>query len=371
MADNEARKTKRKPVNREVAVQPSDWLNFSSALVVVATTSIFYFSGWIYVSTWYGFYGLNISQLQIPLQTVLVNGLPGIFASILVSLYVITIIPFMDWLSKVDANEFPPIFRKKGASRFISFAAITGVAMLVIGCILFTAVLILILLQKEEVISLLDSPEKTSVNILVPVSIWAFINLIGILFVALIFLFVPELKKEFAKEMQEDKNFARYMNLFVDLVSRQNFYSWSLLLAYFIIAISSSYYLGEFDARRGGQSMASNWKIPEVTLITQKEIPEFANLVSASHQNGVFRYGQVGLLHEAADGYYLVDLKSKFFYGNSPRVYFLPQSYLSEYVVEIEPQNDVLYIDLSPDKGSLTSAPTPTSLPAMTTTPAP
>src|SRR6266536_5540912 len=63
----------------------SDILNFSSAIAVVLFTAIFYTSGWVYISTWFSFYGLDANQLQISTQTILVSGIPGILSAALIA----------------------------------------------------------------------------------------------------------------------------------------------------------------------------------------------------------------------------------------------------------------------------------------------
>ena len=46
--------------------------------VTVIVTSIFYFTGWVYISHWYSYYGIDATQISIPLQLVLLHGFPGI-----------------------------------------------------------------------------------------------------------------------------------------------------------------------------------------------------------------------------------------------------------------------------------------------------
>ena len=75
---------------KEDKVKPSDWLNFSSAVIVVVATSILYYSGWQYTSTWFSFFGLDLSAMEIPASTILVNGTPGLLFT--VGLFIIALL---------------------------------------------------------------------------------------------------------------------------------------------------------------------------------------------------------------------------------------------------------------------------------------
>lgn len=79
-------KSKRRTVSKKELVKASDWLSFSSAIIAVTATAIFYFAGWVYVSHWYSFYGIDSSELDLPTQLILIHGIPGILVIILTGL---------------------------------------------------------------------------------------------------------------------------------------------------------------------------------------------------------------------------------------------------------------------------------------------
>jgi hypothetical protein len=72
-----------KPI-KEPAIKIGDILNFTSAVIVFLATAIIYLEGWIYASSWYGFFNIDVSQIVLPPPTILIDGIPAIAVALFV-----------------------------------------------------------------------------------------------------------------------------------------------------------------------------------------------------------------------------------------------------------------------------------------------
>lgn len=68
-----------------------DVLGLTSVAITLVGAAIFYAAGWIYESRWYAYYGIEVSQLNLPSHQVAIQGVPGILVvifSVVVSLII-------------------------------------------------------------------------------------------------------------------------------------------------------------------------------------------------------------------------------------------------------------------------------------------
>ncbi|MFN8413172.1 MAG: hypothetical protein U0Z26_12365 [Anaerolineales bacterium] len=331
--------TKRKPATKEPTVKPSDWLNFSSAIAVVLATSIFFTSGWVYVATWFSFYGLNANDLQIPTQMVLINGIPGVFAAIFVGFLSFSVYVAERHFSKDKLNS---------SVRQIFLIALTAE-----GAILTLFLLIGLLvglsigwdynyLWKAGLPSIFELRSTTTLAIsLIIYSILAFAITIFILGL----LAQSEKKKGEAKESRILKAITQFV---IKIFKLPNVWTGFILLLYFVIAMVISYFLGEIDASRGGQLMSSNWKIPVAYLHSEKEVPQIEYFRYPASNPNTYIYGPFSLLFENSNGYYFSTIKNGSFYTKSPVIYFLPKEISSAFWIEIQPRNDSIIWSKNP-----------------------
>lgn len=82
--------------------QVGDWLTIATILLTISA-AIFYFAGWVYEAYWYSFFGINLTQINIPLQQIMIEGLPGIIIIAFSSL--IAIFFFNTFLGRKKDNK--------------------------------------------------------------------------------------------------------------------------------------------------------------------------------------------------------------------------------------------------------------------------
>ncbi len=372
----------------------SDILNFSSAIAVVLFTAIFYTSGWVYISTWFSFYGLDANQLQISTQTILVSGIPGILSAALIAfmlyitmLYSTTVynyFPFanlFDLLFHLSAEEYNEIKNEVMNEvrneieplRFLLILAITAVFAATMFLFIISSLIWLStngffdFLHQPEVFSGFQMTTMTFLSIVyVGISI---IASAGVILVITIFLF----SDTYWKLRTGSKIGKELHNFVVYLLNLPQLWTGIIIVVYFIIAVVISFFMGEIDARRGGQFMSSNWKMPTIILHSDHEITELVNSGLPILVLRDYQYGPFALLYQNTDGYYLTDLKKTSFYARSPKLYFIPRDVASKFVIEMQPKNDVLKITewlhpfSTPNSTTLTPIPlqpiTPTTTP--------
>ncbi len=274
------KKESREPTNEIVSKY---FLPFAAAI----TSAIFYFAGWVYVAHWYGFFGIDATQINIPTQVILLHGVPGILVlGISLMLGVIFNWLTLQVVSIKPGNEAMPDAKSIDLSSTIIWA-------------LFFALIGMNFLANQ-VPDQTDNPEElifSSVGLSV---------IFGIRLFQMFFLNSP------SQTISKPTDSANY--------SVQGI----LLVIYFFVSITTSAILGEWDAARGGRLLIGNWRIPEVSLYSEKKIPVMAAL--EREINGNFEYSQLGLLSSDDHVYYLSDWKTTEYYTTKPKVYIIPRS---------------------------------------------
>ncbi len=327
----EGKTTKRKPVTKEVTVKPSDWLNFSSAIAVVLATSIFFTSGWVYIATWFSFYGLNANELQIPTQMVLINGIPGVFAAIFVGFLSFSVHAAERHFSKDKHNS---------SVRQVFLIALTAESAILT---LFVLILLLLGLSIRWDYSYLWKTELPSIFELRSTTSLAFSLILNSILAFAITIFILGLLSRSEKKkgkVREGRILKAVIQFIIKIFKLPNVWTGFFLLLYFVIAMVISYFMGEIDASRGGQLMSSNWKIPLVYLHSEKEISQIEYFRYPTSNPNEYIYGPLGLLHENSNGYYFVTWKNGIFFTKSPVVYFVSREMASTFWMEVQPKND-------------------------------
>jgi len=352
---------KTKKAERIVEDQPvlkiSDILNFSSAIAVVLFTSIFYTSGWVYVSTWYSFYGLNASHLQIPTQTILVFGIPGILSAALIG-FVLYISFALSRAFGIPSEEIAPV-------RFLVILAFTAAAAisLLVNIIQFLISISTGLNFINTLSGIRDlSKIETSTSMSVAIN---FILLSVLALAAVVFILFILDSTTYRKLTERNKVARRIHKSAVHFLNLPQVWTGIIITVYFVIAVVISFFMGTIDAQRGGQLMSSNWKMPIVILHSEQEIASLSDKEQTNLSSTDYQYGPFVLLYENSSGYYLTSQKKTTFYATSPTLYIVPKDLAANLVIEIQPQNDVMTLD------ALLNPSTPTPIPITTNTPIP
>jgi hypothetical protein len=253
------------------------FLPFAAAI----TTAIFYFTGWAYIAHWYGFFGIDASQVNVPIQIILIHGVPGILLLVACGLIALALTGVIAILKQVrlDAGILPFGFI---VAAFLAFFFI------------------------EQIVDQL--PRVGDIPVEVRLSLNG-LNVIVLIMVLVLILagFNVKIEKSFS-------------------ISTITFVIISLVLIfYFFAAYSTSVLLGEWDAARGRRLMVGDWQIPQVIMYSEKSIPALST-VERKLAGNIYQYAPLSLVASDSNMYYLVDSKTGEFFAEHPKVYNIPRS---------------------------------------------
>lgn len=399
---------RRKPKKREAEIKTADILSFSSALVAVVSSAIFYLAGWFYLVHWYAFYAIDASQINIPPQTVIIHGLPSIIILILagfLSASFVSIWKIVRQAERLQTSDFPKVVIIAYVFALLIMGGIVWLytdetqgaipipdeAIFALGISVALAYLIYLIYRISRVLIGAESLSIFTVPFLPSLPrAYAVSNLMtdnikqrkfGDALQLQVYLFAGSsglLKfiQPFVKPNEEtEKKIQLAEDEFVHSIEAQKnqltkafteiwqFWVGAILILYLLLSIATSAVFGEWDAARGSRFMIGNWHIPDVSVFSTTTIPALGNFESKTSTG--FEYQTLGLLSSDDKVYYLVDLKTSKYYTVKPNVYIVPRSdgltlnfIVSPYALQVPA--------LLP---SLTETPTPTATITFTPTP--
>ena len=292
------RAVKKAPQEATNEIVSKYFLPFAAAI----TSAIFYYTGWVYLAHWYGFFGIDATQINIPIQVILLHGVPGIL--VLVISVLIPIILQSIWSSITEKTE--------------------PRAMDIIPIVIFSGVFIpvvLTLLVLPRLSSQMEFPRPIEVDF----SVYG-----EIVFLLAVIVQVARNMRDLARKAPKMNAMSLYFNAYSDLTPSGGTLTApplqvAFIIIYFFVSISTSAVLGEWDAARGGRLMIGDWHIPGVAMYSTARIPSLANKEIEIDANK-FEYNSLGLLASDDKVYYLVDLKTTYYYRSKPDLYIIPRS---------------------------------------------
>jgi hypothetical protein len=343
-----------------VTADNSSWLNWdvigiSTTAVTLAGAAIFFVSGWFYEARWYGFYGLNISQLRLSPIDFMVQGIPGIMVFLIAFLISWVVIR----VSKVFFRAFW-LFRLEGDAPGVAFLNVILRNELVWIGLLAYLLLALLDLVAEVVLTLsFRQAYQTS-----------YLTLAGIVATFVIVLFmILSLGPIRSSKLLYLAAFTYFEHFFHDretgleeaLGSVFRVLTVFVLVLTFILSISLSSILGQYDAI-GHKRSLSGWFVPQTMITSQEEIPMLENYRVVDKPAGDrFAYETFGLVAADDEKYYLVEYETDR-YRLHPVVYTVDrQSVDLSFVIR-----DAAYVFNPEDQPTATPMSTPT--PAVTPT---
>jgi len=275
----------------------------------VITSAIFYYAGWVYIAHWYGFFGIDATQVNIPIQVIFLHGLPSMLimsgGGFIFALIISSIRIFQKTQPSLSTLINTFIITYWGYSNLLFWVCF-----------------------------------KIAPNQKFP-SIELFFALMSFSLAFLVYLVIGGMQG-----FRFDPIFSKNARITVQGI---------FFLSYFFISTSMSSVLGEFDAARRGRFVVGNWRIPEAVLYSTEPIPALSNIENKL-SNGNYEYAPLGLLISDDNVYYLIEWKKASFFDEKPKVYVVPRS--SELRINLS---------LSPFDDLSESA---TQIPVLTTTPA-
>jgi hypothetical protein len=348
-------------------------------LITVAITisaAVFYIAGWIYEVYWYGFFGINVTQISIPLQQIMIEGLPGILI-IVVSLLISNLLfSIRRWNiqrrntegSAKNLDVLWTILLAYGLSVVtvlviglsnISYLypvpleiVVSGVGLLFVLIILF----LLSFLRRNRIASLLIA-SKDIIPILFNIGLGSVILGRGIASPLFDKIINQLIKSRNYKEFGNNAN-GQAENLVVSLINAWRIWIGLVILFFVFLSLTTSAILGQVNAHQGQRLMIGGWKIRETYLVSSNPalpLPLSTN-IKINNSNA---FGPFGLVAYDAQAYYLAEWKSNGYYENRPNIYIVPRS--------SDPGLEVIFVPMP------TPTPLPTTIattmPTFTTTP--
>ncbi len=117
-----------------------DVLGFSSAAVTLLGVAIFFWIGWIYDVTWYGFYGISMNKIQLPIYEIIAQSIPSllIILAIILSIYCVAIFIRLQTSLRTnmtlhDLFSIQELLESTTPYVFLTFVVLTVVFLLFLG----------------------------------------------------------------------------------------------------------------------------------------------------------------------------------------------------------------------------------------------
>lgn len=301
-------------------LQPGDLLNFVSAMLALASAAIFYIAGWVYESHWYAYYNLTTGMIDLPTERVMIQGVPGIFLlafALLISTMIVMLSKqklVKDDIQLVTADDIPAIV--------VWSNGISGVLLLVFTFLMYSpsspipievffasGILLLQLIILYFIYNFTDSMARKKYP--VPIATRKMLP------------YTDEEKRRIRlrnKEIQEERS--RIFRAF----SRMR-YSWLgfIILNLFLVSISISAILGQYEARRGTHFLEGNWQSPETYVFSKNIISSLMPYGTDEFPAG-FAYGPFSLVAINADTIYIAEPKTDELLEKHPTVFMIPKN---------------------------------------------
>jgi len=343
-------------------MKPSDFLSLITVALTISA-AVFYIAGWVYEVYWYGFFGINITQINIPLQQIMIEGLPGIliiafgllvaflfFAGrrnrqddIAENLDVLRII-----LTAYSVSVFIILFIGIMNGRFLiplPFEIIvSGIGLVVV----FIILVLLPLSQRNRIARLLEATTELS-PLLMQVALTSILAgpSIGMVTQKLLQEVIESSKfKSILKEYSDQG-----ASIAIAVINAWRVWVGLVILFFLFLSLTTSAILGRANAHYGKRLMMGGWEMSETYVYSSKsDLP----LPTANEKaNNGFTYGPFALIASDDQIYYLADWKNGRYYVSRPNVYTLPRSNDTSLIILYVPQ----------------PTPTPLPIPTVTMTP--
>jgi hypothetical protein len=323
--------------------------NIGSAAITIAGAAIFYIAGWVYEAHWYGYYGVEVSQLDIAPHIVMIQGVPGIvFLAIMgaISLALFSFAKLLLLSTGITKEDLPGIILN---------------AYILCFCVLVFLAIKLSLIGTGGVpweVWLSLAPGLAALTILYSVVRYTrFINRFVFLAVksrilmevitekrffrafCLVLSMLPtyflggkligkDLKPRFDSiEREIRERIDRQMkSALKKVVATRRFWIAVIVFFLFFTSISASALLGEFDARRGARSLSGNRHLSTAFIYSEQEINTLREHLYESDEE-VLVYGPLYILSSDSDTLLLTEPKpqsseeSISYYQHRPALY--------------------------------------------------
>lgn len=353
-------------------MKPGDLLSFITVALTISA-AVFYIAGWIYEAHWYGFFGINITQINIPLQQIMIEGLPGIFI-IAISLLVANVIFSIRRMNKKNDPKNLDVLRTILIAYSISIGFILSIGIynrkflnplpleIIISSaglvIVFFILILLQLIRNNRMASILKASSEITPVLLN-------LGIMNIMVGGLISASIPQsLLSEIMKTPKFKalikKSFNRAEPIVIAIINAWRIWIGLVILFFVFLSLTTSAILGRVDAHYGKRFMMGGWKMNETYIYSSKPNLPLPHSSNPSADKG-YTYGPFGLIANDEQAYYLVDWKIGDYYEFRPNLYILPRTNDASFIILYVPQPTPI------PTVTMTPLPTATPLPASAT----
>ena len=272
-----------------------------------------------YASSWYGFFNIDVSQIELPPPTILIDGIPAIAVAL-----------FVLGLSILITITINIIRHRPNLSRLDTpLLVFFSVGILTIFIFLLQRFLYPIVTLETYVINgtikyeskMVDNISVTSLGFFNHVFFAVIIPLLCILL--LLILATNILTKSKLQRPSSTEKIYKLLQQFI-----QNWKLWGciLLLVYLFMPMILSSEIGKIDALRGRHLMSGTYLLPSVEIHSDSPIPTMQKIENKSDVSSGYDYGPLLLVYSDSNTYYLAENIPGQTYYDSPNTYYVQRT---------------------------------------------
>lgn len=275
-----------------------DVIGFASAATTLIGTSIFFLSGWIYESRWYGFYGLRATDLELTPFEIAIQGIPGMLV-FLTALFISVIV----FIGSKKVNDLTVSSEDLPITFFWAY--------------FISASIVMVLGVSSAFSNPMASHDLDFLLVLFPSGLimlaWLIITFRGLQRTSFSDVGMDPQAFRRAKPLKRLLLTSILASQSIEITTKKVFgNSWQfwvgvLLIPFFFTSIATSAVLAEFDAIRGIRTMDSRWNVPTIYLYSQETLPIFEEFEEPESATSTHKYGPLGLLASNSNNYYFID----------------------------------------------------------------
>lgn len=358
-----------------------DVLGFSSAAITLLGAGTLYIIGWAYVSNWYQYFGINIEQIDLPLQQILIFSTPAILSVIILVPLSVSYYFFIFFIRRFFNASLETLSKNDWWGVLVFYIFFMFLSSLMSYYELFGG-------YKE--IFLFQLPTESSFFALTVMSVFTIVLGAALLFTFIPFLFfripfqilsqvvsiiVPHGKiADILKKIRVPKPLNPII-LFSGI--KRSIWLGAVGFIYFLSLLSASAASGYADAAAGKRGISGD--VQKVYLVSPQSLSFMRENEQSCDHKGICTYGPFGLLIENDTSFYLVkwndNNSEKIKFPKNPGVYIIPRNDQkgSYFIIPIFTTADPLNISTHTPCSCVTDTPTPTytALPTITQTASP
>jgi hypothetical protein len=304
-------------------MKANDVLTITRTILGFLATTIIYFDGWVYASSWYGFFNIDMTQIILPTPVLLIDGIPTLAVALIVfilSIFTTMVIKYFFQRSKLSRYDIPLL-------------AFMSVVFFTISIFLLQRYLYPIILLETYVINGVTKYKFGAVqNSNVTGLVFTNDVIYAVSIFALLLLMVLIIAQIIVKRNGAQLPHSHRKGLLLIYQQLRRLSQWwqiggaILLLVYLFMPMVLSSEIGRIDALRGRHLMSGSHLLPSVEIQSDSPFPALQKVENKSAVPGEYDYGPLLLVYTDSNNYYLADNIPGQTYYDSPNTYYVQRA---------------------------------------------